>query len=60
MEQILNMIMRQLTRRFVNMGIDKGLTSVTSVSLEGKTVSTNSWRKRAVLCCLSRYFMRYY
>ena len=30
MEQILNMIMRQLTRRFVNMGIDKGLNSISN------------------------------
>jgi hypothetical protein len=30
MEQIINMIMRQLTRRFVNMGIDKGLNSISN------------------------------
>ncbi len=30
MEQIINMIMRQLTRRFVNMGVDKGLSAVSN------------------------------
>lgn len=30
MEQIINMIMRQLTRRFVNMGIDKSINVVSN------------------------------